>query len=66
MGNLNVIPDSRVRKTISKSPKFRFPSSIDFPKCRREIADLLIDFNNHRWKRENVEPGALIFIQSML
>ena len=37
-GNLNVIPDSRVRYIISKSPKYRFPSNIDFPKCRREIA----------------------------
>ena len=37
-GNLNVIPDSRVRYIISKGPKYRFPSNFDFPKCRREIA----------------------------
>ena len=37
-GNLNVIPDSRVRYIISKGPKHRFPSDIDFPKCCREIA----------------------------
>ena len=36
--NLNVIPDSRVGNIISKGPKYRFPSNIDFPKCRREIA----------------------------
>ena len=30
-GNLTVIPDSRVRFIISKGPKFRFPSNIDFP-----------------------------------
>ena len=37
-GNLNVIPDARVRNIISKGPKYRFPSYIDFPKFRREIA----------------------------
>ena len=41
-GNLNVIPDARVRNIISKGPKFRFPSNIDFPKCRREIAASLM------------------------
>ena len=39
MGNINAIPDSRVRKIISKDPKYRFPSNIGFPKCCREIAD---------------------------
>ena len=29
-GNLNVIPDARVRNIISKGPKYRFPSNIDF------------------------------------
>ena len=45
-GNLNVIPDSRVRYIISKGPKYRSPSNIDFPKCRREIAASLKDFRN--------------------
>ena len=40
-GNLNVIPDAGVRNIISKGPKFRFPSNIDFPKCRREVANSL-------------------------
>ena len=30
-GNLNVIPDARVPNIISKGPKYRFPSYIDFP-----------------------------------
>ena len=30
-GNLNVIPDARVCNIISKGPKYRFPSNIDFP-----------------------------------
>ena len=38
---------------------YRFPSNIDFSKCRREIAASLIDFSNHWCKRENVEPDAL-------
>ena len=58
-GNLNVIPDSRVRYIISKGPKYRFPSNMDFPKCCREIAASLNDFSNRWCKRENVEPDAL-------
>ena len=58
-GNLKVIPDARVRNIISKGPKYRFPSNIDFSKCRREIAATLNDFSNRWCKRENVEPDAL-------
>ena len=58
-GNLNVILDARVRNIISKGPTYRFPSNIDFPKCRREIAASLNDFSNRWCKRENVEPDAL-------
>ena len=58
-GNLNVIPDSRVSKIISKGPKLRFRANIDFPKCR-EIAASLNDFSNRWCKRANVEPDALI------
>ena len=46
-GNLNIIPDTRVRNIISNAPKYRFPSNIDFPKCRREISTSLNDFSNH-------------------
>ena len=58
-GNPNVIPDARVRNIISKGPKYRFPSNIDFPKCRREIAASLNDLSNRWCKQENVEPDAL-------
>ena len=58
-GNLNVIPDARVRNIISKGVKYRFPSKFDFPKCHREIAGSLNDFRNRWCKRENVEPDAL-------
>ena len=57
--HLNVIPDARVRKIITKGPKYRFPSNTDFPKCRREIAASLNDFGNCWCKLENVEPDAL-------
>ena len=60
LDNLEVcIPDARVRNIISKGPKYRFPSNIDFSKCRREIAASLNDFSNRWCKRENVEPDAL-------
>ena len=58
-GNLNVIPDSRVRFIISKGLLFSFPSYIYFPKCRREIAASLNDFSNCWCKREDVKPDAL-------
>ena len=58
-GNLNVIPDARVRNIISKGPKYRFPSNIDFLKCHREIAASLNGFSNRLCKWENVEPDAL-------
>ena len=58
-GNLNVIHDARVRNIFCKGPKYRFPSNINFPKCRREIAASLNDFSNRSCKRENVEPDAL-------
>ena len=54
-GNLNVIPDARVRNIISKCPKYRFTSNIDFPKCRREIAASLNYFSICWCKGENVE-----------
>ena len=44
---MKIIPDSRIRNIISKSLKYRFPSQIDFNRCREEIAsdlnDLVID-----------------------
>ena len=57
--NLNVSPDARVRNIISKGPKYRFLSKIDFPKGLREIAASLNDFRNGWCKWENVEPDAL-------
>ena len=36
-GNLTIISDPRIRSIISKSPKYRLPSQIDFNKCGEEI-----------------------------
>ena len=58
-GNLNVIPDVRVCNIISKGAKYKFPSNIVFPKCRREIAASLNDFSNRWCKWKNIEPDAL-------
>ena len=58
-GNLKIISDSRIRYIVSKGPKYRFPSRIDFRKCREEIASALNDFGNRWCKREYVEPKAL-------
>ena len=57
--DLNIIPDSRVRYIISKGSKYRFPSNIDFPKCRRDIAAYLNDFSSRWCKWENFKPDAL-------
>ena len=57
--NLKIISDSRIRYKVSKGPKYRFPSRIDFKKCREEIASTLNDFGNRWCKREYVEPNSL-------
>ena len=58
-GNQKIISDSRIRYIVSKGPKYRFPSRIDFKKYREEIASALNDFGNRWCKREYVEPDAL-------
>ena len=59
MGNLNFTPEARVCNNISKRPKYRFPSNIDFLKCRRDFDASLNDFSNRWFRRENIEPDAL-------
>ena len=43
-GNLKIISDSRIRYIVTKGPNYRFPSRIDFKKCRGKIASALNDF----------------------
>ena len=45
-GNLDVIPDARVRNIISKCTNIDFPFNNDFPECRREISASLNDLSN--------------------
>ena len=59
MGNLKIISDSRIRSIISKGPKYRLPSQIDFNKCREEIAVALNEFCKRWCRREHVECNAL-------
>ena len=56
---MKIISDSRIRSIISKGPKYRLPSQIDFNKCREEIAASLNEFCKRWCKRENVENNAL-------
>ena len=51
--------DSRIRNIVSKGPKYRFLSHIDFKNCSKEIASALNDFGNQCCKPENVECNAL-------
>ena len=54
-----MISESRIRKIVCKGPKYRFPSYINFDKCREEIAAALSDFGNRWCKREGVDDTAL-------
>ena len=58
-GNLNIISDKRIRAIVSKGPKYRFSTRMDFQKCREEIAGALDEFGNRWCKREGVGPVAL-------
>ena len=58
-GNLKIIPESRIRNIVSKGPKYRFPSQIDFNRCREEIVSALNEFGNRWCKRESVESNAM-------
>ena len=56
---MKIISDSRIRNIVSKDPKYKFPSHIDFNRCREEIASALNDFGNRWCKQESVECNAL-------
>ena len=56
---MKVISDSRIRSIISKGPKYRFPSPIDFNKCREDIAVALNEFCKRWCQRQHVECNAL-------
>ena len=53
-GNLKISSDSRIRNIVSKGPKYRFSSYINF-----DIASALNDFGNRWCKPAGVEDSAL-------
>jgi hypothetical protein len=46
---------------MSKGPKYRILSEIDFNTCRAEIADSLNSFCNKWCKREHADSSALSY-----
>ena len=54
-----IISDCRIRNNASKGPKYRFPSNIDFNRCRGEISSVLKYFGNRWCKQQSVESNAL-------
>ena len=58
-GNFDIIKDKRLRNLLTKGPKFRLPSVIDFDSCRINIAEALQNFCNKWSRREHAELNAL-------
>ena len=57
-GNLNIIHDKRKRTLISKGPKYRYPSRIDFHQCKETILESLDDYIRKWCKREHAVIDA--------
>ena len=58
-GDLRIISDDTLREIISKGPKYRVPSKIDFEKCRSQMQDSITDFCNKWCRREKADTSAL-------
>jgi hypothetical protein len=58
-GNLDIIDDKAIKHIVSKGPKYRLPSDINFDTCYKEIAESLATFCDKWCKRENTEKTAL-------
>ena len=58
-GDFSIIKDKRLRSLLSKGPKYRIPSLIDFNTCREKIAEALQTFSNKWSRREHAEPNSL-------
>ena len=58
-GNFDIIKDKRLRVLLTKGPKFRLPSVIDFDSCRGQIAEALENFSVKWCRREHAELNAL-------
>jgi hypothetical protein len=58
-GNFDIIKDKRLRNLLTKGPKFRLPSTIDFNSCRVQIAEALQNFSIKWCRREHADLNAL-------
>ena len=58
-GNFDIITDKRIRNLFTKGPKYRLPSSIDFDKCKVEIAEALDLFCKQWCGREGADSNSL-------
>ena len=56
---MKIISDPRIPSILSKGPKYRFPSHIDFKNCHEATAVALNDYCTCWCKREHIESNAL-------
>jgi hypothetical protein len=58
-GDLSIIKDSKLRKLVSKGPKYRLPSKVDFKRCRNVILESIDSYIKQWSKREGALQLAL-------
>lgn len=58
-GNFDIITDKRLKNLLTKGPKYRLPSFIDFDACRNHIAEAIQDFSIKWCRREHADANAL-------
>lgn len=58
-GNFDIITDKRIRNLLTKGPKYRLPSLIDFDKCKIEIAEALDSYCRQWCGREGADSNSL-------
>ena len=58
-GNFSIIKDKRLRNLLTKGPKYRLPSLIDFDACRIKIAEAVQQFALKWCNREYADNNAL-------
>ena len=55
------IKDKRIQALLSKGPKYRLPSLIDFDTCQNHISKALINYSWKWCRREHAELDALSY-----
>ena len=59
--NFDIIKDKRIRALLSKGPKYKLPSLIDFDTCRNHISEALNKYSSKWCRREQAELDALLY-----